>query len=391
MVLFFRDAKYAKEKLMASEAALFKLAPNYGNRTPGTYHMELFDTPIPASSVPLKGLKDETLVIHGIRLDALDEQQKVSKYPLVTLHGYMNGALCYYRNLVGLTKYFPTVYSLDFLGWGLSSRPSFHPLDNSVQATENVFVESLEAWRKAQQIEKMVLAGHSMGGYLSVAYCEKYPERVERLILLSPVGVPEDANFATRKPSWAEWIVTRLFHLDVTPATIVRTLSESRGKGYVQRYMEQRYMEQRLPGVQDPDERQALNDYLYYNSISEPSGEYGLQRLLTPNAFPKEPIVHRIQDLEVDHIAFLYGEVDWLDASGGLQVQKRSPLKNINVYQVPKAGHLLMIDNWQAFDAAMGMAAGGPEQEGLKKLSVDDHDTDGAMASHPPQVATTKV
>ena len=129
--------------------------------------------------MPLKGLKDETLVIHGIRLDALDEQQKVSKYPLVTLHGYMNGALCYYRNLVGLTKYFPTVYSLDFLGWGLSSRPAFHPLDNSVQATENVFVESLEAWRKAQQIEKMVLAGHSMGGYLSGAYCEKYLEQVE--------------------------------------------------------------------------------------------------------------------------------------------------------------------------------------------------------------------
>ena len=387
MVFFFGAAKYAKEKLMASEDALFKFAPNYGNRTPDTYHMELIDTSIPASSVPLKGLKDETLVIHGVRLDALDEQQKLSKYPLVMLHGYMNGALYYYRNLVGLTKYFPTVYSLDSLGWGLSSRPAFHPLDNSVQATENVFVESLEAWRKAQQIEKMVLAGHSMGGYLSVAYCEKYPERVDRLILLSPVGVPEDASSGTRKSSWAAWLVTRLFHLDVTPATIVRTLPESRGKGYAQRYIEQR-----LPAVQDPNERQALTDYLYYNSISEPSGEYGLKRLLTPNAFAKEPTVHRIQDLKVDHISFLYGEVDWMDASGGLQVQKRSPLKNISVYQVPKAGHLLMIDNWQAFDAAMGMAAGGPEQEGLKKLSVDDHDTDGAMASHPPQVvATTKV
>ena len=31
-----------------------------------------------------------------------------------------------------------------------------------------------------------------MGGYMSVAYCEKYPERVERLILISPAGVPDD-------------------------------------------------------------------------------------------------------------------------------------------------------------------------------------------------------
>jgi hypothetical protein len=45
IVFFFGDAKYAKEKLMASKAALFKLAPkNCGNRTPDTYHMELINS-----------------------------------------------------------------------------------------------------------------------------------------------------------------------------------------------------------------------------------------------------------------------------------------------------------------------------------------------------------
>ena len=37
----------------------------------------------------------------------------------------------------------------------------------------------------------MQLVGHSLGGYLSARYAIAYPDRVEKLVLLSPVGVPE--------------------------------------------------------------------------------------------------------------------------------------------------------------------------------------------------------
>ena len=37
----------------------------------------------------------------------------------------------------------------------------------------------------------MRLVGHSLGGYLAVAYAERFPERVERIVLLSPVGIPQ--------------------------------------------------------------------------------------------------------------------------------------------------------------------------------------------------------
>ena len=39
--------------------------------------------------------------------------------------------------------------------------------------------------------KKVLLCGHSIGGYLSVAYAEKYTDNVEELVLLSPVGLPE--------------------------------------------------------------------------------------------------------------------------------------------------------------------------------------------------------
>ena len=137
--------------------------------------------------------------------------------PLVLLHGYANGSLYFYRNLMGLSHHFGSIYALDMLGWGLSSRPKFDLLTadddtiknndsininddddkvsietkRKVTSAESFFVESLESWRQHHNLPKMTLAGHSMGGYLSVAYAERYPQHVERLILISPVGVPE--------------------------------------------------------------------------------------------------------------------------------------------------------------------------------------------------------
>lgn len=41
-------------------------------------------------------------------------------------------------------------------------------------------------------IEKVSLAGHSMGGYISLAFAEKYPERVENLIMVTSNARADD-------------------------------------------------------------------------------------------------------------------------------------------------------------------------------------------------------
>lgn len=386
------------ETMRKAEAGLIAMARRFGENETTSYKMELFDTQIPASVLPFKkqctskslwnilGLggnddddekEKEQLTMHAIRVTkdkpSAQFQRQQQEYPLVIVHGYMNGALYFYRNLAGLASYFDTVVSVDLLGWGLSSRPSFDRLiDDSVETAEAFFVESLESWRSSNNIEKMNLAGHSMGGYLSVAYCEKYPERVNQLLLLSPAGVPDDTQESidarrsrfltstTRKLVYK--FVTSLWESGYTPGSVMRTIPESQGRRLVEGYVHNR-----LPVIQDPEEKAILAEYMYTGSILPGSGEYGLSRLLQMGAIAKKPTLYRIPKLKVQKVSFLYGMLDWMDVNGGLDVQEickeenlkgNSDVPEIDVYQVPDAGHLLMLENPNAFNAALMIAAG---------------------------------
>lgn len=312
---------------------------------------------------------EESYVVHGVKVSSYcsedeGETTKRRRYPLVLLHGYANGAMYYYRNLVGLRRFFGTVYSLDMLGWGLSSRPAFRTKENTVESAEDVFVESLEAWRAAHDIDRMVLGGHSFGGYVSVAYCERYPERVERLILISPVGVPhhEDELELPREAGlrWRTmlWTIKRAWKSGLTPGSVLRSLPESRGRAMIRRYLDGR-----IPAIRAEDEKVHLTEYLYDNSALPASAERALNRVLKPVAFARKPLAPRIPRLKVDKVAFVYGAQDWMDPSGGLDVQERcsssTNAPDVEVYAVRNAGHLMMLENWEEFNSAVIMANGG--------------------------------
>ena len=305
----------------------------------------------------------------------------------------MNGGAYFYRNFLRLSEYFPKIYALDQLGWGLSSRPSFSKYfsntesmlsrrandENSrssktidsyasketrtlVRVAESFFVESLEAWRKAMDIDSMVLAGHSMGGLIAVAYAEKYPKRVHQLILISPVGVPEETpamiEARAARTTWRFRLFEALFPY-VSLGDILRLIPESIGKKWIQDYVVRR-----LPAITNTKEQQALSEYLYCNNgLLSGSGEYCLPKLLKPSVFGRLPLIHRIPVLSVRSCSFLYGETDWMDANGGLGVEAASierKLKNlsaplVDVYQVKDAGHLLMLENSEEFNNGLIM------------------------------------
>ena len=381
-MFFFQSTTSKMESMRDAERRLMEFAKHFGGRSPDQYQMTLFDTEIPSHVVPLKCCKEKTLIMHGVHIQSRRRVKSSSKEsaidaavtpPLVLLHGYANGSLYFYRNLLGLSRYFDQIYSLDLLGWGLSSRPKFCLKDDSAETAEAFFVESLEAWRKEVGVEKMILAGHSMGGHMGVAYCEKYPQHVERLVLLSPAGVPEDdtpeqERNASTVFSGVSRLVPKLFDFGTTPCSVLRTVPQGTGYGWVQNYIQGR-----LPAISNPEEQTALGDYLYHNATLPGSAEYALNKILTVFAMGKRPTVRRIPLLKVPHVTFLYGSRDWMDSSGGLSVERacyripKSP--SVEVYQIPNAGHLLMLENWSAFNA--GLVMGGLGLQTLDRSSYE--------------------
>jgi pimeloyl-ACP methyl ester carboxylesterase len=128
-----------------------------------------------------------------------------NKTPLLLVHGMGAGVAHWVMSLEELAKNRP-VYAIDVLGFARSSRPKFA---KDAMAVEKQMVKSIEEWRRKMNLPKVILVGHSMGGYLSASYAIDYPERVQHLILADAWGLPE---YSTRKitrpiPWWVKVII----------------------------------------------------------------------------------------------------------------------------------------------------------------------------------------
>lgn len=262
--------------------------------------------------------------------------------------GYGAGLGFFYKNFEGLSRVKGwKVYALDLLGMGRSSRPPFklHAKDRqgSITEAEDWFIDALEEWRVKKKIDKFTLLGHSLGGYMAVAYALKYPGHLNKLVLASPVGIPEDPyavsaempdpaqsdlvneftqsqdettdtssskvgdnnNFlnarskaeksatpggqnptpAPRKP-YPKWL-TYLWDANVSPFSIVRW-GGPLGPRFVSGWTSRRFSH--LP----PDEAKVLHDYAYSLFRQRGSGEYALAYILAPGAFARSPLIRRV-------------------------------------------------------------------------------------------------
>jgi pimeloyl-ACP methyl ester carboxylesterase len=103
--------------------------------------------------------------------------------PIIFLHG-SSGSLHVFEPLIEQTKEDYRFISYDHPGHGLTGP---HPANDYSYAG---YAQALDLVRSKLQIDRFVLVGHSMGGWIAWRYAVDHPEAVDALILISASGMP---------------------------------------------------------------------------------------------------------------------------------------------------------------------------------------------------------
>ena len=111
---------------------------------------------------------------------------------LVLLHGYMATSVMWAPNVADFSRDY-RVYAIDIMGQPSKSVPR-EPIRDATD-----YVAWLTATLDGLDLGRVSLAGMSFGGWLALQYAAAAPERIRRLVLLSPGGfLPMARQFRLR-------------------------------------------------------------------------------------------------------------------------------------------------------------------------------------------------
>lgn len=152
---------------------------------------------------------------------------------VVLVHGYLE-SMYVWDDFVPLLTPHVRVVTVDVPGHGVSQ------VLGEVHTME-MMADVLHGMLDALGIGRATFVGHSMGGYISLAFCAKYPERMDGLVLLSSSPCPDDET--KRENRRREIALVRAGKKDVlahvAPETGFAVQNRERLKDYIEDLVEQ--------------------------------------------------------------------------------------------------------------------------------------------------------
>lgn len=384
--------------------------------------------------------------INEVAFEVVNNESYQTKH-IVFIHGYGASLGCFARNFHVINKlrdlkYNYKVHFLDNITFALSSNPPVKSIDysapipqvNHIKMTdtkttvpqelykkyykliesykfdaeefkksrdemvpvlkdmEDYYTSALDGWRKSSNIEKIdFLVGHSFGGYWSGSYAVKNPEKVNELVLLSPVGVertayavtapipeqeenlpsldPTSYNFLSRFPILLQDTVYKWYHVQPKLPRLLKYM----GPWGVAKYYDMWYSKlfainkviKKLGGsnVFQSDnelvygsntECRLLIEYLYNSITTGTKSDIHVKYLLTPATTSRWPLYDKFMDSNKEALSkfklhIVYGQYDFMNSEAGeklvKELQKTFDLDTAQYHTVPEGGHNLYIQN----------------------------------------------
>ncbi len=100
---------------------------------------------------------------------------------ILLLHGLGSNAGFWRYNIPELAKKY-RVIAIDLPGYGKSEKGNY-------SYSMSFFSDEIKKFVDKLNINNFVLIGHSMGGQIAITFTLKYPDKINKLILISPAGI----------------------------------------------------------------------------------------------------------------------------------------------------------------------------------------------------------
>lgn len=163
------------------------------------------------------------LLLHYVSAGGEGAGLKTSPIPVVLVHGIAGSALLWQANLSAIGARHK-VFAVDLPGHGRSGKPG-------ERYDIDFFTRSLLGFLDACGLERVVLAGHSLGGHVCLKLALERPERVAKLVLIDSGGFGPEIALGFLQPLLAgvtrEATETMLRGLFADPAMVNRSMVDA--------------------------------------------------------------------------------------------------------------------------------------------------------------------
>lgn len=259
-----------------------------------------------------------------IKLAYVDEGK--GKETILMIHGLGSYLPAWKKNISELSKYY-RVIAVDLPGYGKSSKLPHSGLMSFYAGVIAEFIKKLD-------LGPVNLAGHSMGGQISMVLALEKPELVKRLILVDPAGFEA---FTAGQRNWFKDVMTP----NLVRLTTVDAIETNLASNFYRMPDDARFM------IED---RIAMRDASDFEA-------YCLAVARSVHGMVEEPVLEKLTRIKMPTLIF-FGENDMLIPNRYLNPGFTSKIANTGaglikgskLVMVPKCGHFMMFEKPEVFN-----------------------------------------